>query len=374
MFLRRSTLLLVLLIASLAVVAFASACGGSETTTISGAATSIQTMTTAAPTTTAPAAANIETYRAEMKTLWDQYGPTLTTMDDAIDLVDPTNLSETEVQAVQSFLDALKGFAGGLQKIEAPAEVATAHAKYTDVLSRLATGFDEFLTATKAGDSNGAMTALTAIGALFEQEDAAMTEATATLEKALGFSLMGGDSSSTDTTTPPLGSDAQTYTDAANGYSFQYPGTWKISDQTSIDAIGGNTATSQVAAYDPSGVATTSGIYVDLMMVSTYKLNATISDADLPALESELQTLIDGLAGQGNNAQLISPLALTEVNGLKGYTAMYSFDKEDVACTTTLYFLFKGDVEYMLTIQAANQNWESDQDIFAAMVASFTAP
>ena len=27
-----------------------------------------------------------------------------------------------------------------------------------------------------------------------------------------------------------------------------------------------------------------------------------------------------------------------------------------------------------VTIQAANQNWESDQDTFAAMVATFTAP
>ena len=199
-----------------------------------------------------------------------------------------------------------------------------------------------------------------------------MAANTAILEKALGFALSGG-SSGTDTTAATLGSDAQTYTDATSGYSFQYPATWKISNDTSMEATAGASATGQVAAYNPDGVSA-NDTYLDLLMVTTYKLNVTVTDADIPALESEIQTVLDGLESQATNLQVLSPLVQTQLGALKGFTVRYSFDKEGVPCTSTLYFLFKGNMEYMVTIQAANQNWESDQDTFAAMVATFTAP
>jgi len=168
------------------------------------------------------------------------------------------------------------------------------------------------------------------------------------------------------------GSDFQTYTDPTYGFSFQYPNAWELSDQASVDATGGGSSTSQILAYDPDGAASSDGTYVDLLMVTTYRLNVTITDDDIPALESELQGLVDGLTGQGTNAEVTSPLAQTELNGLKGYTTMFSFDKEGVPCTSKLYFLFKDDVEYMVTVQAADQNWEADQAIFNTMVGSFT--
>jgi hypothetical protein len=217
-----------------------------------------------------------------------------------------------------------------------------------------------------------ATTAFAAIGTLFDQENAAMSEATATLEKALGFPL-SGDPSSSDTTAATLAGDAQTYTDATYGFSFQYPAAWKISNDTSVDATSGADAGGGVAIFDPNGVSS-NGIYLDLVMVSTYPLSVTITDADIPALESQIQTMLGGLEAQGTNAKVLSPLVQTQLSGLKGYTVTYGFDKEGVPCTSTLYFLFKGDKEYMVTIQAANQNWESNQDTFAAMVASFTAP
>ena len=64
----------------------------------------------------------------------------------------------------------------------------------------------------------------------------------------------------------------------------------------------------------------------------------------------------------------------TEAAGLKGYTTRYTFTKEGVPTTSTLYFLFKGNMEYQMSIQASTVNWEKNQPIFAAMVASFVAP
>jgi hypothetical protein len=369
---KRATVLLVLLLALAAVVAFASACGGSTATTLSGSATSIQVVTTAAPTATTQGAATLDSYRTAMKALWGQFGPVLQTLDTALSSSDPANMTDAELQSAQGFLDGLNSYVAGLQKVQPPADLADAHAKYTATLGKLAGVFDTFLTAAKSKDSAAATAAFTAIGTLYTQEGDAMAANTAILEKALGFAL-SGDSSSTDTTAATLGNDAQTYTDATYGFSFQYPATWKISNDTSIDATGGASATGQAAVFDPDGVSA-NDIFLDLMMVSTYPQTVTITDADIPALESQIQTLLDGLEGQATNAQVLSPLVQTQLGALKGYTVTYGFDKESVPCTSTLYFLFRGNMEYMVTIQAANQNWESNQDTFAAMLASFTAP
>lgn len=196
----------------------------------------------------------------------------------------------------------------------------------------------------------------------------------ASLAVILFVSACGGQETTTvsGAAATATSSDFQTYTDPTYGFSFQYPNAWELSDQASVDATGGGSSTSQILAYNPDGAASSDGTYVDLFMVTTYKLNVTITDDDIPALETELQGLVDGLTGQGTNAEVTSPLEQTELNGLNGYTTMFSFDKEGVPCTSKLYFLFKDDVEYMVTVQAADQNWETDQDIFATMVGSFT--
>jgi hypothetical protein len=39
---------------------------------------------------------------------------------------------------------------------------------------------------------------------------------------------------------------------------------------------------------------------------------------------------------------------------------------------TTFYFLFSGDIEYQLAIQASADTWEAQQEVFDAFLASFT--
>ena len=38
---------------------------------------------------------------------------------------------------------------------------------------------------------------------------------------------------------------------------------------------------------------------------------------------------------------------------------------------TTSYFIFSGNIEYQLVLQAASENWEKDQAVFDAFLASF---
>ena len=370
---RRIALFAVLVFALLAVVLLAAACGGQQTTTISGAATTIQVMTTsttAAPTTTVEAAATLEGYKTEMKALWDQYGSKLNVMSDALNFTDPTSLTDAQIQSLQGFTDTLKGFVAGLGKTIAPQDLADTHAKYLEVLSKLSAGIDTFLTAVKAKDNAATLAAWTAVGALFQQEDAAVTAARSTLEQALGFSLTS-DSSSTSTTVAALGSDPLTYTDSKYGFTFQYPAAWQIDSGATTDATAGSSATRSVGAFDPSG-ALANQTYVDLMVVSTYELNITVTDAMIPSLESEIQGVLSSLGNQTSDAQIISPLAPTEAAGLKGYIVTYTFTKEGIPTTSTLYFLFKGNMEYQLSTQASTVNWDKNQAIFAAMVASFT--
>ena len=285
---------------------------------------------------------------------------------------DPTNLTAAELASVQAFTDALRGFVTGLAKIKAPADLADTHAKYLDVLTRLSASFDKFYTAVKAKDNAAILTAAAEMATIIQNEDTAMTDAEAALEKALGFSL-GGNTSTTSTTEAGLGGDALTYTDSTAGYTFKYPATWKVDPGTTAGASAGASATSSMGVYDPSGASTTSG-YIDLMLVSTYKLKVTVTDTVLAGLEGEIQTVVDSLTGQLADSQTVAPLAQTEAAGMKGYALTFTATKDGAPITSTLYFLFKGDVEYQLTIQASTADWDKYQATFAAMVASFTAP
>ena len=355
-----------------AVALLAAACGGAVTTSTAAAPTTIQAVTT-----TTASAGTVESYRSHMKTLWDQYGDKLDSMSTALgslDLADPTKISADQLQTLQDFTDSVAAYASGLEAVKAPAEVAAAHGTYGRVMKELSAAFTQLVEAIQGKQSSDFLAAAANLAKVVGNDQAAVTEAQATLEKTLGFSLHNGSSAGTPTTTVDvLGADAKTYTDSASGFSFKYPAAWDIDTGATTDAHSGGTSTSSVGAYDPNGTQA-GGVFIDLMVVSTYKLNITVTDDLIPSLQSEIQTVLDGLEGQASSIQIVAPLAQTERAGLKGYQVTYTFDKDGVPATSTLYFLFKGDMEYQVSIQAATDHWDKDQAIFAAMVAGFTAP
>ena len=177
-------------------------------------------------------------------------------------------------------------------------------------------------------------------------------------------------SGSTSTSTGAGTADTKTYTDADYGYSFEYPASWKIQEETTVDVSAGGTSTGGVGVFDPKG-AKAGDTYIDLMLVSVYKLNVTVDDSVFPQLKSEIESVLGSLEGQSTDMKVVKPLAETTAAGMKGYNVTYSFTKDGVPCTSTLYFLFNGNMEYQLTTQAANENWAANQPIFDAMIASF---
>lgn len=160
------------------------------------------------------------------------------------------------------------------------------------------------------------------------------------------------------------------YTNTAFGYSFEYPSSWKVQEQTTADVSAGGTPTGGVGVFNPQGTQA-GATYIDLMLVSVYKLNQTISAANLPQVESAVETVLKSLESQGTDMTREKALVQVTAAGMKGYDVTYSFTKNGAPCTSTLYFLFNGNREYQLTIQASNDNWAADQGAFDAMIASF---
>lgn len=177
----------------------------------------------------------------------------------------------------------------------------------------------------------------------------------------------GGESSGT---TAAGEIETKTYTDPDYGYSFEYPESWKIEDSATSDVTAGGAATGTVGVYDPDGTVVDK-TYLDLMMVSVYKLNGVVDDSVIPQLKGEIESVLASLESQDSTMKVEEALTETTAAGMKGYKVTYSFTKADTPTTSTLYFLFKGDLEYQLTTQASAANWEADQPIFDAMIASF---
>ena len=172
----------------------------------------------------------------------------------------------------------------------------------------------------------------------------------------------GDDSSSS--------SGVKTYTDQKYGYSFEYPGSWKLEEGGTADVSAGGSSAASVGVYDPDG-AVAEDTFIDMMQVSVYELNVTVDESLMPEIKGEVETVLETLESQAGGLDTLVPLAEAELGGMSGYSITYSFAKNGAPVTSTLYFMFFGDVEYQLTVQAADENWEADQPVFDAILDSF---
>jgi hypothetical protein len=172
----------------------------------------------------------------------------------------------------------------------------------------------------------------------------------------------GDDSSS--------GGGNQTYTDENYGYSFEFPESWKLEEGGNADVSAGGSSAASVGVYDPEG-AVAEETYIDMMQVSVYELSVTVDDSIMPQIKGEVETVLESLESQAGDIETLAPLAEAEVGGMSGYSVTYSFAKNGAPVTSTLYFMFSGDIEYQLTVQAADENWEANRPVFDAILGSF---
>jgi hypothetical protein len=169
--------------------------------------------------------------------------------------------------------------------------------------------------------------------------------------------------------------EAQTYTDPDYGYSFQYPGDWKMDESSSAEVTSGTGSSGAVSVFDTDGATAEdpSGddYYVDLFQVSVYELDVAVDESMMPEIKTEMQGLLTDLASQGGGWQMVEDLSQTTVGGMFGYRTSYTFTMDGTPTTCTFFFVFEGNIQYQLTTQAATENWEAKQTEFDAIVASF---
>ncbi len=161
------------------------------------------------------------------------------------------------------------------------------------------------------------------------------------------------------------------YTDQDFGFSFDYPGDWKLVMSDAAEINTGADPVKVVLAGDPDG-ASVGDDSLDMLMVRVYQLRQVVDEAMLPEVLPILEDLLLQYKDQDPTFELEGALKPTTVGGVPGYQVSATFDWDKATpVQTTFYFLFIGDIEYQLVLQAASDNWESNQTVFADFVDSF---
>ena len=169
------------------------------------------------------------------------------------------------------------------------------------------------------------------------------------------------------------GGGTETYSDSVYGFTFDYPADWQAFTSETAGVTSGADPAAVVTVGDPEG-ARVDGTGLDLFMVRVYELSRVVDASALSEVRPDLESLIADLQSQDPTWKVEEPLTETSVGGVPGYRTTSSFDWDaDTPVKTTSYFLFDGDIEYQLVLQAATENWEADQAVFAAILASFQA-
>ncbi len=154
------------------------------TTTLAPTTTTSSTTTTSTTSTTLTA---LEAYRAAMRTWSDTYGPGLAQAYTVMSGANFTSPTPAQVQAAKDLDAAMGPMVSDLAAIQAPPDLASAHADFLASLEKMATGIHNLAQALEQGQSLPALGAVAAIAAAWQQGSAARTS----LEGALGFSLSG---------------------------------------------------------------------------------------------------------------------------------------------------------------------------------------
>jgi hypothetical protein len=188
---------------------------------------------------------------------------------------------------------------------------------------------------------------------------------------AVALAVMGLATGCGSATSGTTDTGVKTYTDSTYGFSFDYPSDWQVDSSGSADVTSGADPVATITAGDPDGKLV-SGTGLDLMMVRVYQLAQVVDEAALPEVLPILEGLVADFQSQDPTFVIDTPLAETTVNGVPGYQVSGTFDWDaDTPVKTTFYFLFDGDMEYQLMVQAFSENWQADQAVFDAFVASF---
>ena len=122
-----------------------------------------------------------------MKGWADKYGPGLASAYAVMSGANFINPSPAQIQAATDLDAAMGSMVEDLGAIQAPPDLASAHADFLSSLTKMAGGVHELSLDFQQGKGLLALSAVATIASAWQQGAAART----TLEQALGFSLSG---------------------------------------------------------------------------------------------------------------------------------------------------------------------------------------
>ena len=181
--------------------------------------------------------------------------------------------------------------------------------------------------------------------------------------------LAGNDSGEVTSTKVAAASGMSLYADPNYGFSFDYPNTWlEVPLSTAVgNAVQPN---AQITFGDPSGTLY-SGLSHNYVMVSAVKLPGEVSQALLGSIVPLLQRYVEGLRTQVPDLEVVEPASESTIGGISGAKIAYTATLQGHPVKTETYILDSGHMEYQITVQADEEDWQNDKPLFDATISSF---
>jgi hypothetical protein len=168
------------------------------------------------------------------------------------------------------------------------------------------------------------------------------------------------------------GGGTTTYTNEEYGFSFDYDGgQFTETGDTSAAGSAGGDSVFTVGFFDENGTKSDDQ-YRDGFVVTLYKLNVTIDESMMPAVQAELEKLLPELGKAFGSGAEFGALNEVTVNGVPGFSADATYEMEGTPFKATMYFLIEGNMEYSLTMQGAEDRWSELEPGFQQVIDTFT--
>lgn len=183
---------------------------------------------------------------------------------------------------------------------------------------------------------------------------------------------VGTDPSPTgDVATDGAVSLTETLVNDQHGFSFGYAPPFEPQDDATFDSGSGSESTDTSAVFDTEG-SQIDGQYRDAFVVNVYQLTREVTEADLPAAKAEIENTLIPQLKQSTPGIQFTPVTETTLADKPAFRTDASFDVNGQPIESTMYFIFDGNTQYQVLVQAAEKNWDSLQPTFDAMLQSLT--
>ena len=167
---------------------------------------------------------------------------------------------------------------------------------------------------------------------------------------------------------PASGGDAlaqqlATYESPTNGFSFQYPTSWRTAP-AEVEVSIGNTI-ERVAYVSPDQAV--------ILIVSVTQLNARVSEAEVPRFKSEFDSVMQQIAQQVGGTLVQSDLVDgSDVGRRHLFVVQFEYEELGDTIQSRQYHFFEADRQYTIVLEGEAEDQDVHAETFDGVLSSFT--